>query len=104
MVSEASGGPEASQKGTSALSRMSRDPLLGLTGDGQERLQVVKTKGTSVSPLPGLIPEGTRESRREERPILALVLPDRPFDVAASQRVRRLFGLFVGNHLVSSFG
>jgi hypothetical protein len=51
-------------------------------------------------PLPGLILERSGEGRGKERTFLAGVLPDRRFDVAASQRVR---WLFVGSHLVSSF-
>ena len=43
---------------------------------------------------------GQGEGRSEEGTLVAGVLPDRGFDVAASQRVRRLF---VGSHLVSSF-
>ena len=43
---------------------------------------------------------GCGKELREERTLLAAILPDRRFDVAASQRVR---GFVVGSHLVSSF-
>ncbi len=49
------------------------------------------------SALSRLILEWTGEGRREERTILAAILPDRRLDVAASQRVRRFVG---GSHLV----
>lgn len=52
------------------------------------------------APAPGLIFERSSEGRCEERPLLADILPDRGFDVAASQRVR---GFVDGSHLVSSF-
>ena len=42
----------------------------------------------------------TRERRREEKSVLADILPDRRLDVTASQPVR---GFVVGSHLVSSF-
>jgi hypothetical protein len=53
-----------------------------------------------LRPRAGLILEGAREGRREEWALLADILPDCRFDVAASQRIRRLF---VGSHLGSSF-
>jgi hypothetical protein len=70
-------------------------------GHGDERLKVAETERGAIAPLAGLILERPREGRCEERTLLAGVLPDRRFDVAASQRVRWLF--FVGSHLVSSF-
>ena len=53
-----------------------------------------------MRPRAGLILEGAREGRREEWALLADILPDCRFDVAASQRIRRLF---VGSHLGYSF-
>jgi hypothetical protein len=47
-----------------------------------------------------LILERAGEGRGEERTRLAAILPNRCFDVAASQRVR---GFVVGSHLVFSF-
>ena len=79
---------------------MSGDPLLGTTLDGDKRLKVIETERSAIAPCAGLILEWAREGRCEERTILAAILPDRGFDVAATQRVR---GFVVGSHLVSSF-
>src|SRR5437016_8675328 len=79
---------------------MSGNPLLGITRDGDKRLKVIETERSPIAPGPGLILERPREGRCEERTLLAGVLPDCRFDVAASQRVRRFV---VGSHLVSSF-
>jgi len=79
---------------------VSGDPLHGVTRDGDKRLKVIETERGSIAPRPGLILERTREGRGEERTLLADILPDRRFDVAASQRVR---GFVVGSHFVSSF-
>ena len=49
---------------------------------------------------PRTILEWAGEGRREERTVLADILPDGRFDVAASQRVSWFF--LVGSHLVSS--
>ena len=76
---------------------MSRNPLLRFKGDVHERLEVVKTERSPVAPGAGLILERARESRCEERSLLAAILPDRGLDVAASQRVSRFF--VVGSHL-----
>ena len=48
-----------------------------------------------MAPGAGLILERARERRREERPVLADVLPDRGLDVPTSQRGCRLFRLLV---------
>jgi hypothetical protein len=68
--------------------------------DGDKGFEVIETERSPIVPRPGLILEWAREGRCEERTILAAILPDCGFDVAASQRVR---GWFVGSHLVSSF-
>ena len=78
---------------------MSGNPVLGVTRDGDKRFKVVETERSAIAPRSGLIFERPREGRCEERTLLAGVLPDRRFDVAASQRVR---GFVVGSHLVSS--
>ena len=78
---------------------MSGDPLLGLTGHADKGFEVIETERRPIAPDPGLIFERPREGRCEERTLLADILPDRRFDVAASQRVR---GFVVGSHLVSS--
>ena len=62
--------------------------------------RVVETERSAVVPSAGLIFERARKGRREERALLADVLPDRGLDVAASQRVS---WFVVGSHLVSSF-
>jgi len=94
------GWPEASQGSSSALQGMSGNPLLRLTRDGDKGLKVTETKRSPIAPRARLILERPREGRREERALLTDILPDRRFDVAASQRVR---GFVVGSHLVSSF-
>ena len=78
---------------------MSGDPLLGITRDGDKGFEVIETERGPIAPRAGLILERPREGRCEERTLLADILPDRGFDVAASQRVR---GFVVGSHLVSS--
>ena len=79
---------------------MSGNPLLGVTRDSDKGFKVIETELSPIAPRAGLVLERAREGRREERTFLAAILPDRRFDVAASQRV---CGLFVGSHLVSSF-
>lgn len=82
---------------------MSGHPVLGLTGHGDQRLQVIETERGPITPSPRLILERPGEGRGEERSPLAGVLPDRRLDVPTSQRVGRLFGLlFFGRYLVSS--
>ena len=83
----------------SGLEVVSGNPLLGVTRDGDKRLKVIQTERGSIASRPGLILEWAGEGRREERTFLTDILPDRRFDVAASQRVR---GFVVGSHLVSS--
>ncbi|MDR4468337.1 MAG: hypothetical protein MRJ68_08565 [Nitrospira sp.] len=68
---------------------MSIDPLLRLKGDTHERLQVAKTERGAIAPGAGLIFEWARKGRREERALLADILPDRGLDVPTSQRGRR---------------
>ena len=63
----------------------SGDPLLGLTRDSEKRLKVIETERCPIAPLPGLILERLREGRYGERTLLADTLPDRGFDVAATQ-------------------
>ena len=84
----------------STFEHVSGNPLLRLTRDGDKGLKVIKTERSPVAPRSGLILERAGEGRCEERTILAAILPDRGFDVAASQRVR---WLFVGSPRVSSF-
>ena len=79
---------------------MSGDPLICLTRDSDKGFEVIETERSPVAPGPGLIFERPSEGRCEERTLLAAILPDRRFDVSASQRVR---GFVVGSHLVSSF-
>jgi hypothetical protein len=67
---------------------MSGNPLLGVTRDGDKRFEVIETERSPIAPGPGMILERPREGRREERPFLADILPDRRFDVATSQLVR----------------
>ena len=69
---------------------MSGNPLPGVTRDSEQGLKVIKTERGPIAPLPGLILERPREGRCKERTLLADILPDRRFDVAASQRVRGL--------------
>ncbi len=95
---EATGGPEASHGSRSALQGMSGNPLFGVTRNGDKRLKVIETERGPIAPLPRLILERPREGRCEERTLLADILPDGRFDVAASQRVR---GFVVGSHLVT---
>lgn len=64
---------------------MSCDPLFGLKGDIHERLEVVEAKRGAVAPGTGLILEWARESRREERVVLADVLPDRSVVVGGGE-------------------
>jgi hypothetical protein len=82
------------------LQDVSGDPLLGLTRNADKGLKVIETERGPIAPLPGLILERPREGRCEERTLLADILPDGRFDVAASQRIR---GFVVGSLLVSSF-
>jgi hypothetical protein len=63
---------------------MSGNPILGVTRHGEQGLKVVETERSPVAPRPGLILERAGEGRREERTLLADILPDRRFDVAAS--------------------
>ena len=67
---------------------MSGDPLLVVTRDSEKRLKVIETERGPIAPRSGLVLEWAGEGRREERTFLADILPDRRFDVAASQRVR----------------
>lgn len=60
---------------------------LRLEGNIYYGLEVVETERG-----PGVILEGLGEGRGEERALLAVILPDRGFDVAASQRRCRSFG------------
>jgi len=76
----------------SALQFVSGDPLLRLKGDIHERLQVIETERGAVVPGTGLILKRARKGRGEEWSVLAHILPDRRFDVAASERGRRSFG------------
>jgi hypothetical protein len=78
---------------------MSGNPRLGLTRDGDKRFEVIETERCPIALRAGLIREGAGEGPRKERTLLAAILPNRGFDVAASQRGR---GVFVGRHLVSS--
>ena len=80
---------------------MCLDPLLRFKRDVDQGLKVVETEGRPIAPRAGLVLERSREGRREERAVLTDILPDRRFDVAASQRVSGFF--VVGSHLVSSF-
>ena len=98
MMMEVPGWPEASHGSSSAFQGMSGNPLLGLTRDGDQGFEVTETKRSPIAPRARLIPERPREARREERALLADILPDRRFEVAASQRVR---GFVVGSHHVS---
>jgi len=99
-VREVPGRLEAPHGRHSALQGVSGDPLLGLTHDSEKCRKVIETKRCPIVPRPGLIFERPREGRCEERTLLAGVLPDRRFHVAALHRVR---GFVVGSHLVSSF-
>ena len=83
----------------STFEGVSGDPLLGFTHNGEQGLEIIETERGPIAPFTGLIFERPREGRCEERTLLAAILLDRRFDVAASQHVR---GLFVGSHLVSS--
>ena len=69
--------------------------------DVDKGFDVIETERGAITPRPGLILERPREGRCEERTLLAAILPDRRFDVAASQCVCGLF--FVGSDLGSSF-
>jgi len=75
---------------------MSSHPLLGLKGNIHERLQVVETERGAVAPCAGLIHDRSGKGRREERALLADILPDGRFDVPTSQRGCRSFGWSVG--------
>ena len=79
---------------------MSGNPLICLTRDSDKGFEVIETERSPIAPLPGLILERPREGRCEKRTLLADILPDLRFDVAASQLVRGFVG---GSHLVSSF-
>jgi len=78
---------------------MSDNPLLGITRDSEQGLKIIETERSAIAPRAGPILERAGEGRCEERTLLADILPDRRFDVAASQPVR---GFVVGSHLVSS--
>ncbi len=54
---------------------MSGDPLLRLTGDIPERLNLIEAESNAVAPGTGLIFERSREGRHEERTLLADILP-----------------------------
>ena len=58
---------------------MSGNPLLGLTRDSEKCLKVIETERGPIAPFPGLILEWAGESRREERTLLADILPDGRF-------------------------
>jgi hypothetical protein len=70
---------------------MSSNPLLGITRDSEKGIEVIETERSPIVPGPGLIFERPSEGRCEERTLLADILPDGRFDVAASQCVRVLF-------------
>ena len=70
---------------------MSGNPLMCLTRDSDKGFEVIETERSPVAPCAGLILERAREGRCEERSLLADILPDRRFDITASQRVRGLF-------------
>ena len=74
---------------------MSGHPLLGLASKREQGLKVIQAERGPIAPCAGLIFEWAREGRCEERTLLAAILPDRRFDVAASELVRRLFGLLL---------
>ena len=78
---------------------MSGDPLVSLKRHVHQGLKVVETEGRPIAPRAGLVLKRAGEGRREERTLLAAVLPDRRLDVAASQRVSGFF--VVGSHLGS---
>ena len=63
----------------SAFHRISRHPVLGLTSQGNERLQVIEAERGAVAPHPGLILEWSGECRGEEGALLAGILSDRHF-------------------------
>jgi hypothetical protein len=69
---------------------MSGDPLLGLKCDGDKRLKVIETERGLIAPRPGLILEWAGEGRREDRTLLADVLPNRGFEVATPEPGRRV--------------
>ena len=83
---EAPGGTEASQGSSSAFQRVIGDPLFGRTRDGDQIFEVIETERSPITPHAGLILEWAGEGRREERTLLAAILPDRGPDVAATQR------------------
>ena len=66
---------------------MSGNPLLRFQRDVHEGFEVMKTERRPMAPRAGRIPERAGKGGREERTVGAGVLPDRRFDVAASQRV-----------------
>jgi hypothetical protein len=78
---------------------VSGNPLLGLTRDVDKGFEIIKTGRSPIAPRPGLILEWAGERRDEEGTLLTVILPDRRFDVSASQRIR---GFVVASHLVSS--
>lgn len=82
----------------SALQCVSGYPLLRVTGDVHEGLEIIQTERGAVVPGTGLILEQRREGRCEERSVLAHVLPHRRLDVSTSQRRCLSFGRDVGRH------
>lgn len=62
-------------------------PLLGLEHHIHPRLEVIETEGRPVAPGTRLILERPRKCCREERPVLADVLPDCGLEVPTSQLV-----------------
>ena len=59
---------------------VSENPLLGLTRNANKGVKVIQTERGPIAPRPGLILQWAGEVRREERPFLADILPDRRFD------------------------
>lgn len=73
---------------------MSGHPLLRLKGDIHERLEVIEAERGAGAPGAGLILERAREGRREERALLADILPDRHFVADRHERCRWARGSF----------
>ena len=87
------GGPAMSEGSSGhSMREGSVQRLLRLTGDIQQRLQIIEPERGALAPGAGLIFERARERRGKERPILAGILPDCRLDVATSQRGCRSFG------------
>ena len=65
---------------------MNGNLVLRLADAGEKGLKVIETERSPITPRAGLILEWAGEGRREERTLLAAILPDRGSDVAATQR------------------